>query len=363
MTQLPGPTTNSNKFALAAILCVYGGGIIAFLAIYGVLQERIMSYPYGHDMFTFSVFLVMLNRLFGLAFAAIMIFFKGEAMTPQAPIWKYCAVAITNVCASACQYSALRWISFPVLSVAKSFKMFPVMMWGIAISGKKYGLTDWLLALGVSIGVSMFVLTGSVAAPDVMPSETTDIIGIALLAGFLMFDGFTSTFQEKLFKEHCTSTHNQMLYINLAGSIISLCTVYGRGNLTLSAVFCREHPLLLMDASILSIAVVGAQWCIYSFIQLFGAVAFAAAINVRQVVSILISYIYYGHSFTVLQVVGLVFVFGALFCKSYTGLLGGTEARAPHDHAKSAKACLAPEAEKITNYDATTGNVANKDEV
>merc|ERR1719160_816291 len=42
--------------------------------------------------------------------------------------------------------------------------------------------------------------------------------------------------------------------------------------------------------------------------------------NVRQVVSILLSYITYHHFITAFQVVGLCLVFGALFYKSYKGL-------------------------------------------
>jgi len=68
----------------------------------------------------------------------------------------------------------------------------------------------------------------------------------------------------------------------------------------------------------LSAAAVFGQWCIYSQVKEFGALVFAMTMNLRQVISILVSYIMYGHSITVLQVFGLVSVFGALFYKSAT---------------------------------------------
>jgi len=43
--------------------------------------------------------------------------------------------------------------------------------------------------------------------------------------------------------------------------------------------------------------------------------------NVRQVVSILMSYATYGHVLTVPQGCGLMIVFAALFWKSYMGLM------------------------------------------
>eukprot|EP00418_Pyrodinium_bahamense_P079057 CAMPEP_0179057386 /NCGR_PEP_ID=MMETSP0796-20121207/24309_1 /TAXON_ID=73915 /ORGANISM="Pyrodinium bahamense, Strain pbaha01" /LENGTH=105 /DNA_ID=CAMNT_0020754107 /DNA_START=30 /DNA_END=347 /DNA_ORIENTATION=+ len=41
--------------------------------------------------------------------------------------------------------------------------------------------------------------------------------------------------------------------------------------------------------------------------------------NLRQVISILVSYTLYSHPITFWQLIGLAFVFGALFYKSYLG--------------------------------------------
>lgn len=44
---------------------------------------------------------------------------------------------------------------------------------------------------------------------------------------YLAFDGFTSTFQDKLFKGYNMSTYNQMLYVNAFSSLVSLCGMRG----------------------------------------------------------------------------------------------------------------------------------------
>merc|ERR1719159_836068 len=85
--------------------------------------------------------------------------------------------------------------------------------------------------------------------------------------------------------------------------------------------FAAGHPAFVQDAMSLSAAAVAGQWFIYSQVKEFGALVFAATMNVRQVVSILISYAKYGHSITMLQILGLIVIFGALFYKSFSGLL------------------------------------------
>merc|ERR1719460_2795002 len=84
--------------------------------------------------------------------------------------------------------------------------------------------------------------------------------------------------------------------------------------------FCAAHPAFIMDATFLSGAAVGGQFFIYSMVKEFGALAFAATMNVRQVASIIVSYIMYAKPITMLQVGGLMLVFGALFYKSFDSI-------------------------------------------
>merc|ERR1719479_584803 len=88
-----------------------------------------------------------------------------------------------------------------------------------------------------------------------------------------------------------------------------------------SFVFLNNHPEVLVDASILSAAAVLAQWFIYSLVQDFGALVFAATMNVRQVASILASYIYFHHTISIGQVISLIIGAAFLFSKSCSNLL------------------------------------------
>lgn len=49
----------------------------------------------------------------------------------------------------------------------------------------------------------------------------SSVYGLALMLGYLGFDGFTSTFQDKLFKGFQMTTYNQILYTTLWSSLLS----------------------------------------------------------------------------------------------------------------------------------------------
>mmetsp|Transcript_74526 Transcript_74526/g.130268 ORF Transcript_74526/g.130268 Transcript_74526/m.130268 type:complete len:337 (-) Transcript_74526:84-1094(-) len=296
--------------------CFYGAGIIGTLVVYGLLQEKIMQHPYNGQLFTVSAFLVFANRICNSLFALGMALGKGESLINQAPLWKYLIISFSNVGATSCQYEALKYVSFPVQMLGKSFKMMPVMLWGIAISGKRYTITDWMVAAFVTGGVTMFLMTGSISSPQ---DGGNSAWGLLLLCAFLALDGLTSTTQEKLFKEHKTSKYNQMLYVNGCSAVTSLFVLISSGTLMSSLAFCVNHPLFLRDAAILSGSATSSQFFIYSQVKEFGALVFAATMNVRQVVSIMVSYIRYGTVITYWQEFSLFVVFGALFYKSYAG--------------------------------------------
>merc|ERR1719327_38291 len=123
-----------------------------------------MTIPFGGELFTVSAFLVLCNRIMNIAYAGSMIAVNGESVQNKAPLWKYLVISFSNVAATTCQYEALKYVSFPVQMLGKSFKMMPVMIWGIMISNKEYKALDWLVAAFVTIGVTEFLMTGTIKA-------------------------------------------------------------------------------------------------------------------------------------------------------------------------------------------------------
>lgn len=144
---------------------------------------------------------------------------KISEMKPVAPIWTYAAVSLSNVVATTCQYEALKFVSFPVQTLGKCAKMMPVMVgsdeslflvvasdrlmcqvWGIIMLRKRYGVKDFGMAIAITLGCTIFLLTGEVKSKISKDMWESSVYGLALMLGYLGFDGFTSTFQDKLFK-------------------------------------------------------------------------------------------------------------------------------------------------------------------
>merc|ERR1712039_906820 len=127
-----------------------------------------------------------------------MTFVKRESLRNSAPLWKYLAISLSNVGATWCQYEALKFVAFPVQMLGKSFKMMPVMIWGIVISQKRY-------------------------------------------------------------KVHSTTKYNQMLYVNSFSSMVSLITLLASRKAGEAFGFCGQHPRLIGDAIALSASAVAGQ--------------------------------------------------------------------------------------------------------
>ncbi|CAK9140226.1 unnamed protein product [Ilex paraguariensis] len=164
------------------------GGIMSTLVVYGFLQEKIMRVPYGpnKEFFKYSLFLVFCNRITTSAVSAGTLLASKKVLDPVAPVYKYCVVSISNILTTTCQYEALKYVSFPVQTLAKCAKMIPVMLWGTIIMQKKYKGFDYLLAFLVTIGCSLFILYP--AASDISPysrGRESTVWGVSLMMGYL----------------------------------------------------------------------------------------------------------------------------------------------------------------------------------
>mmetsp|Transcript_19948 Transcript_19948/g.34174 ORF Transcript_19948/g.34174 Transcript_19948/m.34174 type:complete len:356 (+) Transcript_19948:42-1109(+) len=296
-------------------------GLFLFFLIYGLLQERIMTKPYGTDedgrevYFKNSAFLVLNNRLVTMTLAIVLTTIKKEQLGPVAPLYAYFGVSISNFIATWCQYEALKAISFPTQTLGKCGKIIPVLVLGtLGLGVKKYGKKDYFEGLLVTLGCLIFMLTGSTKAPQTERDDS--VYGISLMGMYLFSDGFTSTLQEKLFKGHKMSMYNQMIYVNGSSALLSVFTLLGTGKFFESIEFCFDYPAFFFDALGLSLCAMFGQQIIYYIIKSFGALVFATAMTTRQFCGILLSCIIYVHPLSGGQVAGTLVVATAMYIKA-----------------------------------------------
>jgi len=296
------------------------GGLFAFFLMYGVVQERIMTKPYGVDedgnevFFKSSAFLVLNNRIVTMGVALLLALWKGESARPIAPLLAYGGVSLSNFVATWCQYEALKSISFPTQTLGKCGKILPVLVLGtLGLGAKKYGKHEYFEGLMVTAGCLVFLLTGDTKAPQTQHDDS--VVGLALMALYLFSDGFTSTLQEKLFAGYSMSKENQMIYVNGSSALLSIITLVASGQLWMALDFVFAYPALLFDAFGLSLCAMFGQQVIYYIIKNFGALVFATAMTTRQFAGILLSCALYVHPLSLGQWFGTAIVATAMYMK------------------------------------------------
>mmetsp|Transcript_13511 Transcript_13511/g.32833 ORF Transcript_13511/g.32833 Transcript_13511/m.32833 type:complete len:371 (+) Transcript_13511:24-1136(+) len=308
---------NARGFGLAM-------GIFVTLMTYGYVQERIMTSNWdgmhGHEIS--SLFLVMCNRITSMMVAVTAILINRESFMPGAPFSSYLAISFSNMMATTCQYEALRYVSFPTQTLGKTAKMIPVMLWGSLIGGKVYKAKDYIVTVVVTLGTTLFLLTGPVVAKSAKRpgDQMTSLLGMGMMVVYLLFDGFTSTWQERLFKKTKVSTWNQMLYVGL---LSALATGVGQ----MGAPIPTWNPDLYVHILALSLSAALAQIFILITIRDYGALLFATVMTTRQFLSILLSCLIFMHPLSLGQWAGTSLVFGALYFKTFSSMGGKNAAK------------------------------------
>ncbi|KAL4179184.1 hypothetical protein AMTRI_Chr13g86020 [Amborella trichopoda] len=222
--------------------------------------------------------------------------YSGHLWRLTTPMYKYFAISISNFLTTTCQYE----------------------VWSTCIMRQGYGGQDYLLAVLVTIGCSLFILYP--AAGDISQysnGRESTVWGISLMVGYLGFDGFTSTFQDKLFKGYNMEIYNQIFYTTMCSCVISLNGLIFQGHLLQAIDFVFHRQDCFFDIVFLSTVATISQFFISYTIRILGALTFATIMTTRQLVSILLSCMWFGHPLSGKQWTGAVIMFGSLYAKSY----------------------------------------------
>lgn len=272
------------------------------------------KYGEGNDAVNFhdSEFLVFMNRIIAFFVAGIYIFTTGPNWS--GPFYRFSFASLSNICSSWCQYEALKYVNFPTQVLGKASKMIPVMIMGKFINKKSYQKYEYIVAVMISIGVSMFLLATSA---DKHTNVETTFVGFLLMIGYMGFDSFTSNWQSQLFSEYNLSSVQMMFNVNCFSCIFTLVSLAISGAFFRSVAFMMEHPDFMVHVSIISITSTTGQLFIFYTIAEFGPLVFTTIMVTRQMLAILLSCIIYNHVLTAQATLGVIVVFVALFLQVY----------------------------------------------
>ncbi|KAL9190233.1 hypothetical protein ACHAXT_007444 [Thalassiosira profunda] len=286
---------------------------------WGLLQERMLTRRYPRhtgEYFTYSYALVFTNRFWTLIMSGMMMLYFKPRTSRSTVIYEYSFPSISNMLSSWCQYEALRYVSFPAVTLFKSFKLAPVMLMGKLLGNQTYPDYDYVVAIFIGVGIAMFMTSTDELSfdSDVYGEQTSaKWTGVMLLLFFLFFDSFTSQWQSKMFKRHRDLSMIELMFATSAFSTaLSLITLVHDGMLWPAFDFISRHSEIQLHFFLFSICSTMGQLFIFYTIKNFGAVVFAIIMTLRVLISIALSVLLYEHKVTSTGFFGLAVVVAAV---------------------------------------------------
>ncbi|XP_076656570.1 adenosine 3'-phospho 5'-phosphosulfate transporter 1 [Halictus rubicundus] len=309
---------NQRTFMQDALLLLYCffGLQVSYLS-WGYLQEKIMTQEYedgngNKERFQDSQFLVFVNRILAFLMSGFYLIIQRQPQH-KAPLYKYAFCSLSNIMSSWCQYEALKYVSFPTQVLAKASKIIPVMIMGKIISRTTYEYYEYVTAILISIGMTLFMLDSS----DSRNGNATTASGIILLGGYLILDSFTSTWQNALFTEYGATSVQMMCVVNMFSCLFTAMSLFQQSSFPLMFSFMTKYPRFIIDCLLISICSATGQLYIFYTISKFGPVTFVIIMTIRQGLAILLSCLIYHHRVTVIGIIGILLVFGSVFLRIY----------------------------------------------
>ena len=193
-----------------------------------------------------------------------------------------------------------------------SSKIIPVMIMGKVLKDTAYPLTQYAEALLITVGVAIFSLLSKSSTSD----ASTQLRGLIFLLSYICFDSFTSQWQDKVYTTYGRANvdpFQMMLGVNVSAICITLFGLIITNDIPIVVEFLRANPAAFYYNIITAITSASGQLCIFFTIKQFGPIVFTIIMTTRQMISICISAVVFGHQIPAKAAIGAVLVFAVLF--------------------------------------------------
>ena len=286
-------------------VCVVG--MLTSLTVYGIVLEYITSG--GRELHEWSFLLISTSIYSVVAYIARSALGEKQTEISKSNIL---ILSITSVASNFTSVRSLRYVIYPVQVLFKSCKPVLVMAFNV-ILGKRYKLVKYIHVMLIIIGVGVFLAAGDSMQSSSVNSNTT-LLGAIMLSVSLCFDGATGAYEDRLMNRHNVEPFDLMYNIQLGKAVISL-TMLIVGNNYSELVGTIANG----GFSLLVLGITGAIGQVFVFITIskFGALNCALIGLCRKMLSLILSFLLYGHSINAIQTVGLSLAIIAMIANFY----------------------------------------------
>lgn len=114
--------------------------------------------------------------------------------------------------------TSLQYLNYPTQVIFKCCKLIPVLIGGILIQKKKYGILDFLAAISMCVGLALFTLADSYISPNF------NVIGVLVISMALLCDAAIGNVQEKAMKNY-KATNTEVVFYSYSLGFVYLLTI------------------------------------------------------------------------------------------------------------------------------------------
>jgi solute carrier family 35 (UDP-galactose transporter), member B1 len=271
-------------------------GIYSAYLYYGVVQEDLFRYrsALGGVGFSFVWALQVLESAVTIVIGYFgRKFCGGRDNLPLIPFFKSGASQLAAKALMSLSLAA--GLSFPVVVLAKSAKIVPVMIGQLVMGGSSYTVRDYTFAILIVAGTSLLSF-GNTSEHVVSGSDT--FMGLVLITLSLTADGFTGGLQKKLKRVTASmapTTYDFLYYSHIAQFCVAIVICFATGEVHTAPVYVMSNPTIWwwIGASCLCSAV--GQCFIFYVISCFDPVVCTTITTTRKMISVMFSISFKGH--------------------------------------------------------------------
>eukprot|EP00080_Pristionchus_pacificus_P017906 PDM77926.1 pst-2 [Pristionchus pacificus] len=278
--------TNYPKWLQFILLCL---AIFIFYVGYGYMQELMFQLP---GMKPFGWYLTLLQFIIysTCGYLEGAMYHDTER---KLPMRIYVILAFFTVATMGLSNASIGYLNYPTQVIFKCCKLIPVLIGGMIIQGKRYGLLDVTAAVMMSVGLIMFTLADSAVSPMFDPR------GYVMICGALLADAVIGNLQEKNMKKYGGSSNEMVLYSYSIGAAYIFVLTLLSGEFFEAFAFFAEHPWKTYGYGLVFgfLGYLGVN-VVLTLVKVAGALMAVTVTTFRKALTITLSFIMFAKPFT-----------------------------------------------------------------